>query len=148
VSLIGHSGKGGRREWRRIYPSVPAFFRGIKRDGLTIGDDHVPAGSLLAFSPWTIQRDARFWPEPLGFDPDRWAPGRPRPHRFAYFPFAAGPYRCAGTAKSMKEGPLILATLAQRWRLRPPASTPAPGSTATWALPPRDGMPMITTRRT
>jgi cytochrome P450 len=131
----------------RIYPSVPAFFRGIRGDGLRLGDETVPAGSLLGFSPWTIQRDARWWPDPLRFDPDRWGAGRERPPRFAYFPFAAGPYRCPGTAKSVKEGPLVLATLAQRWRMRIPAGAPAPVPTATWALRPRDGMPLITERR-
>ena len=131
----------------RIYPSVPAFFRGIRGDGLKLGDDTVPSGSLLGFSPWTMQRDARWWPEPLRFDPDRWGAGRERPPRFAYFPFAAGPYRCPGTAKSVKEGPLVLATLAQKWKMRIPAGAPAPIPTATWALRPRDGMPLITERR-
>jgi cytochrome P450 len=131
----------------RIYPSVPAFFRGIRKPGLQLGKDLVPGGSLLAFAPWTIQRDARWWPDPLRFDPDRWGPDRPRAPHFAYFPFAAGPYRCPGTAKSVKEGPLVLATLAQRWRMRIPPNTPAPVPTATWALRPRDGMPLITERR-
>ena len=64
----------------RIYPSVPAFFRGIRGDGLQLGRHSVPSGSLLGFSPWTMQRDARWWPDPLRFDPDRWAagPGGPR----------------------------------------------------------------------
>ena len=94
-----------------------------------------------------MQRDARWWPDPLRFDPDRWGAGRERPPRFAYFPFAAGPYRCPGTAKSVKEGPLVLATLAQHWRMRIPPGAPAPVPTATWALRPRDGMPLITERR-
>ena len=131
----------------RIYPSVPAFFRGIRKPGIQLGETFVADGSLLAFAPWTIQRDARWWPEPLRFDPDRWGPDRPRAPHFAYFPFAAGPYRCPGTAKSVKEGPLVLATLAQRWRLRIPPNAPPPIPTATWALRPRDGMPMITERR-
>jgi cytochrome P450 len=70
----------------RIDPSVPAFFRGIRGDGLRLGDETVPSGSLLGFSPWTIQRDARWWPDPLRFDPDRWGAGRERPPHFAYFP--------------------------------------------------------------
>ena len=131
----------------RLYPSVPAFFRGIRGDGLRVGDEFVPAGSLLAFAPWTMHRDPRWWPEPLRFDPDRWAPDRPRPPRLSYFPFAAGPYGCPGTAKSMKEGPLVLATLARQWRLRSAPGAPAPIPTATWALRPRHGMPMITERR-
>ena len=131
----------------RIYPSVPAFFRGIEGDGLMLGGLHMPAGSMLAFSPWTMQRSERWWPDALRFEPERWASGQPRPSRGAYFPFAAGPYRCPGTAKSLKEGPLVLASLAQRWKLRPAPGAPPPVPTATWALRPRDGMPMVTSRR-
>jgi cytochrome P450 len=131
----------------RIYPSVPAFFRGIEGGDLKLGDQSVAKGTLLAFSPWTMHRKPELWPDPLRFDPDRWNPGQSRPHRYAYFPFAGGPYQCPGTAKSVREGPLVLATLAQRWRMRPPPGVPAPIPTAKWALVAKHGIPMITERR-
>jgi cytochrome P450 len=134
------------KESLRLYPSVPAFFRGIEGD-FKLGDDVIPAGSLMGFAPWVIHRDARFWKDPMKFDPDRWLPDAPKPPHYAYLPFAAGDYRCPGTAKSLKEGPLVLATLAQKWTMRQPANTPPPIAAATWSLQAKRGIPMITKRR-
>ena len=63
------------------------------------------------------------WPEPERFDPQRFDPDTPheRP-RFAYMPFGGGPHQCIGNTFALMEATLILATVAQRYRLRlPPA---------------------------
>ena len=53
------------------------------------------------------------------FDPERFHPERVagRPH-FAYFPFGGGPRQCIGNQFALMEAQLILATVAQRYRLR------------------------------
>ncbi len=53
------------------------------------------------------------------FDPERFTPERSagRPH-YAYFPFGGGPRQCIGNNFAMMEAQLILATVAQRYRLR------------------------------
>ena len=55
----------------------------------------------------------------MAFDPERFSPersaGRPR---FAYLPFGGGPRICIGAGLAMTEAALILAGLAQRYRLR------------------------------
>jgi len=70
-------------------------------------------------SPFITQRDARFFPEPELFRPERWldesAQERPR---FSYFPFGGGARQCIGEQFAWMEGVLLLATLGQRWRLR------------------------------
>ena len=38
--------------------------------------------------------------------------------RYAYFPFGGGPRRCIGEAFALAEIPIVLATLAQRFRVR------------------------------
>src|SRR5579871_463920 len=65
-----------------------------------------------------VHRDARFFPRPLTFDPDRWlsTPAVPR-SKCTYFPFGAGPRSCIGEGFAWMEGVLVLATLAQRWQL-------------------------------
>ena len=50
---------------------------------------------------------------PLRFAPERFDPGHPPRHRFAYFPFGAGPRQCVGAQFAMLEVPLIAAML---WR--------------------------------
>jgi cytochrome P450 len=62
--------------------------------------------------------------------------------RFAYMPFGGGPHQCIGNSFALLEATLILATVAQRYRLRLPtgaAVTPQPKST----LRPAAGLPMV-----
>lgn len=79
----------------------------------------LPAGTVVAAISYLVHRDPRYWPEPERFNPERWMPeaSATRP-RFAYFPFGGGPRQCIGEPFAWMEGILILATLAQRWRLR------------------------------
>jgi cytochrome P450 len=106
-------------EAMRLYP--PSF--GLGRRALTdvsVGDWVIPAGSLVLLSQFVTQRDARFFPDPLRFDPDRWLAREDRtaPPEFAYFPFGGGARRCAGEQFAWMEAILVMATLARRWRLR------------------------------
>ena len=62
--------------------------------------------------------------------------------RFAYFPFGGGPRLCIGAPFAMLEMPIVLAAIAQRFRLRL-----APGAMVEAeplvTLRPRHGMPMV-----
>ena len=67
-------------------------------------------------------------------------------HRFAYLPFGAGPRVCIGQVLAMNEAVLILATLAQRFRLRmTPGHKVAIQHRVT--IRPRGGLPMTIYRR-
>jgi cytochrome P450 len=79
----------------------------------------LPAGSTILMSQWVMHHDARYYPDPLCFDPERWTPeaAAARP-KFAYFPFGGGPRVCIGEPFAWMEGILILATLAQQWQMR------------------------------
>jgi len=105
-------------ESMRLYPPV----WGMGRRALTahtLGGYDIPRDSLVIVSPFITQRDARFFPEPERFRPQRWldesAQERPR---FSYFPFGGGARQCIGEQFAWMEGVLLLATLGQRWRLR------------------------------
>ena len=105
-------------ESMRLYPPV----WGMGRRALashTLGGFDIPSGSLVVVSPFITQRDARFFPEPERFLPERWLGEQPseRP-RFSYFPFGGGARQCIGEQFAWMEGVLLLATIAQRWRLR------------------------------
>ena len=79
----------------------------------------VPAGSIVFMSQFVTHRDHRYFPDPLRFAPERWADGaEPERKKFVYFPFGAGPRLCIGERFAWMEAILLLATLAQRWRLR------------------------------
>jgi cytochrome P450 len=78
----------------------------------------IPRGSLLSVNTYALQRDTRFYADPERYDPERFSPGWEEPTlRYAYLPFGAGPRVCFGNAFAMMEARLILATVAQRYKL-------------------------------
>jgi cytochrome P450 len=96
---------------------VWALTRSVVEDDV-IGGYRIPKGTWVFASPYLTHRDARFWPNPEGFDPDRFSPGEEakRP-KASYFPFLMGPRMCIGEGFAMLEARLILAVLMQRVRL-------------------------------
>lgn len=105
-------------EAMRLYP--PAWI--IGRRALV---DHemdgykIKSGDLILMSQYLVQHDARWFPQPEQFDPERWTPelkeARPK---FSYFPFGGGTRTCIGEAFAWMEASLVIATLAQQWKSR------------------------------
>jgi cytochrome P450 len=110
----------------RLYPTAAMIFRRALEDH-AVGEYLIPKGSIIILSQYVMHRDPRFYPDPHVFDPHRWAPearaGRPR---YCYFPFGSGPRVCIGEGFATLEGVLVLATMAQRWRLWLSAEPPLP----------------------
>ncbi len=133
-------------ESMRIYPPVWAIFRKAAEDD-KIGGYHVPAKSSIVVSPYTMHRHPGFWESPEQFDPERFRAGSfEGRHRYAYLPFGGGRHLCLGNHFAMMEGQLILATIAQRYRLRLVPGHPVetqPGVT----LRPRRGLMMTLEKR-
>jgi len=116
-------------ESMRLYPPAWAVGRRAINDFDASGYT-IPARSMVLMSQFIMHRDPRFHPEPERFDPERWRPeiAAIRP-KFSYFPFGGGTRVCIGEQFAWMEGILILATIAQRWKLRylgtsPPALEP------------------------
>jgi cytochrome P450 len=105
------------RESMRLYP--PAW--GIAREALAdceIGGYHVPKGTQLFMIQRLVHRDSRWFEDPAAFKPERWDNDLiKRLPRCAYFPFGAGPRVCIGNHFAMMEAVLLLATIANRFRL-------------------------------
>jgi cytochrome P450 len=101
----------------RLYPPAPALGREALAD-FDIGEHRVAPGTEILVSPWVMHRDPRFFADPERFDPDRWADDLAnRLPRFAYFPFGGGPRLCIGKSFATMEAILVLAEVAQRFRL-------------------------------
>ena len=134
------------REAMRLYPPAPGFAREPIED-VRLGGYLVPKGSLITVSSYALHRDARFFPDPESFDPERFAPGwEDRVPRFAYLPFGGGPRVCIGSGFAMMESRLVLGTVAQRYQLRlEPGQQVVPVRLVT--VRPRDGIRMRLTRR-
>ncbi len=109
------------KESMRLYPPAWRVGREAVRD-CEIAGYRVPAGSQVILPQWTLHRDARYFPEPLRFNPDRWSPAMEEElPKFAYFPFGGGARRCIGDSFAMMEAVLILATIARSysWKVLP-----------------------------
>ena len=105
------------QETLRLYPPIFAFSRRADRGGEVCGY-RIPHGALLFLSPWVTHRSPAYWVEPEEFRPERFASQDDLSRlRGAYFPFGDGVHRCLGEHLAMIEGQLIIATIAQRYRL-------------------------------
>jgi cytochrome P450 len=105
-------------EAMRLYPPVHTIARtAIGED--RIGGVRVPPGAMIAISPYVTHRNPNLWPEPPSFDPERFRPAAiAQRHRFAYLPFGGGPRICIGNSFALVEAMVIIAAIAQRYRVR------------------------------
>ena len=105
-------------ESMRMYP--PAWIIGRRALGdYRINGYHVPARSIILMSQYVMHHSPKYFPDPMRFDPERWTPeAREARPKFSYFPFGGGPRLCIGEHFAWMEGVLVMATLAQKWRMR------------------------------
>jgi cytochrome P450 len=101
----------------RLYPPTWLTARTLVED-VPLGGYTLPAGALVLLSPYVTHRHPAVWEAPEAFDPDRFAPAASatRPG-LAYFPFGGGPRHCIGSIFATTEMQLIVAAVAQRYRL-------------------------------
>jgi cytochrome P450 len=102
----------------RMY--LPAWAIGRMATGpFELGGEQIPAKSICILSPYLVQRDARWFPDPERFDPERWTPeARESRPKFSYFPFGGGARVCIGERFAWMEGVIVMAAIAQKWKLR------------------------------
>jgi len=101
----------------RLYPPAWGFSRrAVDEDA--IGGYAVRRGWLVFIIPFVVHRRPALWADPERFDPERFTPEREAARqKFAYIPFGGGPRGCIGNQFAMVEAQLIVAAIAQRFRL-------------------------------
>jgi cytochrome P450 len=105
-------------ESMRLYP--PAWAMGRRAiDSFELAGYYLPPRTSVFCSQYIMHRDVKYFPDPERFDPERFTPeakaARPR---FAYFPFGGGKRQCIGESFAWMELVLVVATIAQKWKLR------------------------------
>ena len=133
-------------ESMRLYPPAWAIGRRalepFEARGYTI-----PARSIVLMSQYITHRDPRHFPDPERFDPERWTPeGQAARPKFSYFPFGGGARVCIGEQFAWMEGILLIATLAQHWKMSLEPGHPVDVQPLI-TLRPRHGMRMQLSRR-
>ena len=131
----------------RLFPPVHslAWRQALERD--EVCGRAIPAGAIVGIIPWVIHRHRALWDGPERFDPARFSPeqGNENP-RCAYIPFSVGPRFCIGASLALTVGVMVLAHVAQRYRLRLAQEEPVePRGLLT--LHPRNGLVMRRVRR-
>jgi cytochrome P450 len=105
------------KESMRLFPPGAVMLRQAVEDD-EVGGWIIPKGAMVAFAQWIVHRDARWFENPELFLPERWTKEFEEAlPRFAYFPFGGGPRICVGASFAMMEAPLVLASIAQKFRL-------------------------------
>jgi cytochrome P450 len=104
------------RETLRLHPAGVVSPREAAVD-LTIAGYRIPKGTLILWSAHLAGRNPSAWPEPLQFNPERFADPTPEQKALAnvaWVPFGRGARNCIGFALAQMELTLIIARLAQR----------------------------------
>ena len=104
-------------ESMRLYPPAWGMAR-LAIEDTEIGGYPIPKGCGVSLAQWVVHRDPRWFDAPEEFLPERWEGDlMKRLPRFAYFPFGGGPRQCIGNSFATMEATLLLATIAQHFRI-------------------------------
>jgi len=105
------------KEAMRLYPPAGGMARQALED-VEIGDYLIPKNAIIGIDSYSMHHDPTLFPNAEQFDPERFSKEREAQiPRYAYLPFGGGPRVCIGNAFAMMEARLILATIAQKFRL-------------------------------
>ena len=135
------------KEAMRLYPPALGLVMRRTTADIQVGGWTIPKRSLVMVTHWVAQHDARWFPQPEVFKPERFMPGAPPIPRGAWMPFGAGPRVCIGQHFAMMEMTLITAMLLQRYTLATEPSKPLPKPEVKITLRPADTVRVRFTRR-
>ncbi|CEM01481.1 unnamed protein product [Vitrella brassicaformis CCMP3155] len=103
------------KEVSRVRPVVP-FLERLLKVPLEVNGITLPKGTIVWLNFMAVHHDARYWPAPSVFRPERWMEGtegtsQPMAHSHAFLPFGAGPRNCIGQKFAMQEAQVVIASV-------------------------------------
>jgi cytochrome P450 len=105
------------KESMRFYSSSLMIVREVAED-VRVGPYILEKGTLIYVSPYLLQRDPRNFEQPERFWPERFSNENTKSvYKYAFLPFGTGPRNCIGFGLAMLQVRLILASIAQSYRL-------------------------------
>ncbi|MBQ0934161.1 cytochrome P450 [Ideonella paludis] len=131
------------KEAMRLYPPVAALMSRRTTAPITLGGWAIPQGAMLRITPWVLHRDARTFPEPQAFRPERFMAPAEAPPKGAYIPLGLGPRVCLGQHFATLEMTLLAAMMLQRFELRWPEGAAEPVPQMHVTLRPKGGLRLV-----
>lgn len=122
------------QETLRLYPAAPVLMSRRTTAPIALGGYSLPVRTIVMVPVGLLQRDARWFPEPEAFRPERFAPDTAATPRGAFMPFGSGPHVCLGQHLALAEMTVIAAMILQRFALAVPEGqvAPKPVLNVTW----------------
>ncbi|MFC7419714.1 cytochrome P450 [Iodobacter arcticus] len=108
------------KEAMRFCMPTTLLFRQVRLP-LRLADHSLRQDDLIVISPYLLHRDARWFSEPLRFNPERF---RDSNYGYAYLPFGAGKRRCVAHRLALMQIKGIIETLVLGCELIPLSTTP------------------------
>ncbi|VVC33960.1 Cytochrome P450, conserved site,Cytochrome P450,Cytochrome P450, E-class, group I [Cinara cedri] len=106
------------KEVQRLYPSVPYIGRQIYEQ-LTIDEHTILPGTSIFINVFALHRNAKYFPNPEKFDPDRFLKvNRNEQNPYSFIPFSAGPRNCIGQKFAMNVLKITIATFLKSYKVR------------------------------
>ena len=135
------------KESMRLYPPAWILNGRVALEDVQLGGYTVPKGSTLFISPYVMHHLPQYFAEPETFKPERFTSEFEKSlPKYAYMPFGGGTRVCIGNSFAMMEAQLILAAVAQRFRLALATDKPVRYN-AQITLTPVDGIQMRVVER-
>lgn len=107
-------------ETLRKYPSVPMLNRVCNKDYKIPGSNCIiEKGTSVIIPALSMQRDPKYFPNPMQFDPSRFLPENTVNKSFVdmpYMPFGDGPRNCIGLRLGKLQTKVGLLTMLQKYK--------------------------------
>lgn len=136
------------QETLRLYPAAPILITRRSVRPITLGGWQLPARTMFGIPLHLMHHDARWFPQPDAFRPERFAPGAPAIPRGAFMPFGTGPRVCLGQHLALAEMTLLAAMFLQRYMVEAPAGMAPPKPVFNITLRPETPLTLRLTART
>lgn len=105
----------------RLAPSVlSAFPREVLRGGINVDGQHIPAGTTIGVSAYSVHHNEAYFPDSFVFRPERWLGNGESVSmaRSALITFSAGRYNCVGKNVAILASKLVLAKMLYVYDIR------------------------------
>jgi len=135
------------QETLRLYPAAPVLLSRRSLRPITLGGWQLPARTMFCVPLQLMHHDARWFPDPHAFKPERFADGAQEIPRGAYMPFGAGPRVCLGQNLAMAEMTVVAAMFLQRFTAAVPEGMAPPRPVFNITLRPEQALRLSITAR-